>query len=651
LNKNAFELLEYNKIIEILKGYALSEYAKEEIDKLVPYVDINKIRINMKETTEARKIIDINSSIPIHSLKGAKGVIEKLNKGMVIMPEELGVLHGLLGDVIKLKRFMMDKDYVAPSVSTYALSMHEMEEVFQEIERCIVHGRVDDKASSELSKVRKKIRIVEERIKNKIDNYLTNDKYKGYLQEAIVTQRNGRYVIPVKSQYKKEFNGSVHDMSKSGSTFFIEPAEIRKAQDELNIYKIEEDKEVYKILANITNLIVSYQRELSVNIEIMIKYDFLFAKAKFSRDINGNDAIFNKKNYINIKEGRHPLIGKDAVPLDFIIGEEYKGLIITGPNTGGKTVALKTVGLMTMMAQAGMHVPVADNSEFAVFGDVLVDIGDAQSIQQSLSTFSSHIKNIINIIQCADEHSLVIIDEVGAGTDPGEGMGLAIAIIEEIYSNGSILLATTHYSEIKNFAREREGFINGSMDFDISTLKPLYKLNIGKAGESNAFLIALRLGMDNKLIERAHYMTYKKEKDYSGFILEKESSNKSTAREEHKAQIQKIQTAEKIEAISKAQKKKSKFQIGDCVYISFMNRTGIVYELENSKGEYGVLVMKKKIKVNKKRLSLYIDNQELYPEDYDYDVVLKSKDNRKKEKIMGKRHEDGIVVNVNEDHV
>jgi DNA mismatch repair protein MutS2 len=299
-----------------------------------------------------------------------------------------------------------------------------------------------------------------------------------------------------------------------------------------------------------------------------------------------------------------------------------------------------------MMAQSGLHVPVEENSEFAVFIDILADIGDGQSIEQSLSTFSSHIKNIVNILSCADKHTLVIIDEIGSGTDPGEGMGLAVSILEEVYDKGSVILATTHYSEIKDFAKNHEGFINGSMEFDINTLKPLYKLNVGKVGESNAFLIALRLGMDNKIIERAHEITYKNKKDYSEFKWESKEAilQPREAIEVHQQQIKKLAKAEEKSAMEEKLKIVPKFKLGDCVYVSFMDRTGIICELENSKGEYGVMVMKKKLKINNKRLSLYIANEELYPENYDFDIVFDNKENRKNKSILNKRHIDGLEV-------
>ena len=646
MNNKTVELLEYDKIKELLKSYAISDLGKDMIEKLEPYVDINLIEKYMKETTEARNIVNITSSIPIHSLTGIKNVKQKLHKGSVLSPEELDIIAGLLKDTKKLKRFMKDKESAAPNISQYALSTYELNEEREEIERCIAYGRVDDKASSQLSKIRKKIGVLEDRIKSKLDSILRNEKYKGYIQDALVSQRNGRYVIPIKSEYKKNIDGDVHDKSSSGSTVFIEPAEVKKAQDELNICRIEEEKEVYIILSTLTNMIESCERELNINIEAMAYYDFLFAKGKYSKAIDGRGVRLNTKNYIKINQGRHPLIGRTAVPLDFVIGEDYRAVVITGPNTGGKTVALKTVGLLTMMAQSGLHVSAEADSEFSVFVDILSDIGDGQSIEQSLSTFSSHIKNIINILSCADKHTLVIMDEIGAGTDPGEGMGLAVSVLEEIYNKGSVILATTHYSEIKDFARNHEGFINGSMEFDINTLKPMYRLNIGKAGESNAFLIALRLGMEKTIIERAHQITYKEKKDYSEYNWDVREvvMQPKDAVEIHQEQIEKLKKAEQKNAIGEKQKIKPKFKLGDCVYISFMDRTGIICELENSKGEYGVMVMRKKLVINQKRLSLYIPSNELYPEDYDFDIVFDTKENRKNKHLLSKKHVEGVEV-------
>lgn len=649
MNSTAIKILEFDKIKNLLKNYTVSNLGRDLIDKLEPSLNINTILSWMNETSETCAILQRSGSVPIHSLNGMENIFGKLGKGNNLLPEEFDAILGLLQEVGKLKRFMKDKSAVAPIVSSFALSAYELEELSEEIGRCIQNGMVADKASSDLSRVRKKIIILEDRIKSKLESILRSPAYAKYLQDGIISTRNKRYVIPVKREYRRNVDGEVMDSSASGSTVFIEPLEVRKLQDELNHCSIEEEKEVYRILSTLTNLVESYKKEITTNVQVMSYYDFLFAKGRFSRFLEAGPVSVNTCGRLDIRGARHPLIGTSAVPLDISIGDSYRTLVITGPNTGGKTVALKTIGLLSLMVQSGLHVPAEPGSEFTVFIDILADIGDGQSIEQSLSTFSSHVRNITSIIECADSNTLVIMDELGAGTDPAEGMGLAIAILEEICRRGAITIATTHYSEIKDYANKKKGFENGSMEFDLDTLQPLYRLKIGEPGESNAFLIALRLGMRQDIIERAHEITYKEKKTYGEFkpsggitqvknteVVQKhgEQTNKNYKLKEDIKNYEKIthQTA---------------FKIGDCVYISSMDRTGIVCEQEDSKGNLGVMVMRKKLIVNRKRLTLYIDSKELYPEDYDFDIIVESKDNRKKRKAMGKKHVEGMAIEVN----
>ncbi|HWQ30200.1 MAG TPA: endonuclease MutS2, partial [Negativicutes bacterium] len=624
MNKTAYKTLEFDKIKELLKSYTVSAMGSEFIDKLEPSLNVSTITAWINETTEACAILQRSGNVPVHSLNGMDNVMNKLDKGIALLPEELDMIQSLLIEVSRLKRFMKDKTAIAPLVSSYAFSAYEVDDLSEEIARCILNGAVDDKASAELSRARKKIIVLEDRIKSKLDNILRSSAYSKYLQDGLVSSRNGRYVIPIKKEYRKNVEGEVLDSSASGSTVFIEPAEIRKLHEELSHCRIEEEKEVYRILSMLTALAEGYRKELTISMEVMAYYDFLFAKARFSRYLDGRPVMVNTEQKLDIRGARHPLIGKSAVPMDLKIGDSYRTLVITGPNTGGKTVALKTVGLLTLMVQSGLHVPVEDNSEFSVFTDILVDIGDGQSIEQSLSTFSSHIRNIISIIECANSSTLVIVDELGAGTDPGEGMGLAIAVLEETYNKGTITIATTHYSEIKDYADRHEGFENGCMEFDLETLKPKYRLKVGEPGESNAFLIALRLGMGKDIIERAHEITYKERKHYEEY---KHAEAVATVKNEEVVQKH-AEQAQKIIKLSEDRKnvekltKPSSFNVGDCVYISTMNRNGIVCEPEDGKGNLGVMVMHKRFIVNKTRLSLYIDSKELYPDNYDMDIVM-----------------------------
>lgn len=643
MNGNSLKLLEFDKVIGQLAEYAVSDQGKAQIRRLVPSTDIKIIENWIDETTEARMIIDMGSGIPIHSLSGVGHSMNKLEKAAALSCEELSVILGFLQEAGRLKKFMQRRESVAPRISTYALSINPLEDLEQEINRCINCDRLDDSASPELARIRKRIAVAEERIKSRLHDILKSPVYASCIQDAVVSIRGGRYVIPIKKEYRKNFEGQILDMSSSGSTIFIEPEGIRKLQSEVDILRIEEDREEYRILLYLTGKVESRKHEILINIETMVHYDFMFAKARYSREIGGNGVEVNEDGYISISNARHPMLEGTAVPLNFTIGDSYRALVITGPNTGGKTVALKTVGLLTMMVQAGLHVPADRESCFAVFKDVLVDIGDGQSIEQSLSTFSSHIKNIIEIINSSDRRTLAIIDELGAGTDPGEGMGLAVAILEEVFRRGGIIVATTHYSEIKEFAGKTEGFENGCMEFDLATLKPLYRLRIGTAGESNAFNIALRLGMNRSIIERAHQITYRETKKYENFTEEPAVSVET-----------KDSTVSSADALDRTSCRKSlreirkeaakDFKIGDCVYISSLGRTGIVCEPENARGEVVVMVMKKKLKVNKKRLSIYVDSKDLYPENYDFDTIFEAKEDRKKRKIMKKRHVEGITI-------
>jgi len=635
LNIKALEQLEYYKIKEELKECVVSELGKELVEKLQPTDDAERVRRQLIETTEARKIIDKSSAVPIQNLVGIEKVMEKLGKGVALNPEDLQMILGLLHSTRKIKHFMEERKYIAPTISSYGLSMYELKDVIDEIARCIVNNRVDDKASPQLDKIRKKVYIAENRIKTKIEDILKSPTYRKYLQETYVSTRQGRQVIAVKSEYRHQVSGSVIDKSSTGSTLFIEPTAVRKLQSELELHKIDEEKEEYQIRLYLTYMIESYSREININVETMAFYDYIFAKGKYSKAIHGQTVRINTEGIISIHNGKHPMLGSEGVPLDFEIGEDYRALVITGPNTGGKTVALKTVGLFTAMVQSGLHVPVEEGSMFAIYSDILVDIGDGQSIEQSLSTFSAHVTNMTKIISHASAYTLVILDELGAGTDPAEGEGLAVAILEELYKKGATIIATSHYSKVKTFASEYEGFKNGRMAFDINTLKPMYQLVIGEAGESNAFIIALRLGIGREVIERAHEITYHEKKDYRELMQQDKIPQIMTKRKKPKPKPIRQETKP---AISDEKLEEQTFEIGDMVYVNTVKQRGIVYAPINKKGEVGVKVRDKKMLVLSKRLSPFINRKELYPDDYDMDIVLETKENRKIKKTLNRKY-------------
>lgn len=637
----SMKMLDFTNIIEQLKEFAISENVKNKIENLEIYTDYYLINRHLGETTEARAILDTSNSVPLHGLVGIQSLLEKLLRHEILRPVEIEQIANFIKDTGKLKRFMNERVAFAPKVAGYAFSIEPLETLLNELNRCINAGRVDDNASGNLSKLRKKIEIIEERIKSKMQDYLTSSQYGGMLTDAIISQRDGRYVIPVKSEHKRNIDGMVLDRSRSGGTVFVEPAAVRKLSDELSQVRIDEENEVYRILSELTNQIASHYDALHLNFEVMITYDFLFAKAKLSRKFEARASEVNMSRFLKIVSGKHPLIGRNAVPMSLELSNKNRNLVITGPNTGGKTVTMKTVGLFCLMTQAGLHVPCDDGTTLPIFEKVLCDIGDGQNVQQNLSTFSSHINNIIQIIEEATHNSLIILDEIGAGTDPGEGMGIGIAVLEALNEKKSFVLSSTHYNEIKAFAQAHPDFQNGSMAFDLKTLKPLYRLEIGKAGESNALHIALRIGMPESIISRAHEIAYKEKKTFDAFNLEYIEALSETV------EASSVSTEQETEFVRPSifePQKESRFKVGDAVYVSTMKKNGIVYEIENSKGEVGVIVLNKRIKVNQKRLSPYIDSSALYPEEYDLKIVFDSKEDRKKDKLIGKGKGNGIFI-------
>ncbi|TYS68259.1 endonuclease MutS2 [Sutcliffiella horikoshii] len=643
MNNETIQALQFTDLKKDVASFAISEPGKNAV--LAIELSINKRQIEawLNEVTEGIKILAISSSVPIHGLQGIEYILKNLHKGIAFRPDQLMGLHDFLDTIEKLKRFMKDKEYVAPVITSYIYSVSELSHVMEEIIRCIRNGRVDDYASKELLKVRKQISTLEERIKNRIEQLVKSTKYSKFLQENLVSTRNGRYVIPVKKEYKNNIKGSVLDVSASGSTVYMEPEEISIIQDSISMLKFQEEAEEEQILFALTGLVQEHEKEIKLAMDLMVSYDVIFAKAKHSLLLNGTAPKINEHHVIRLEGARHPLLGKNAVPLNLIIGEDYDALVITGPNTGGKTVTIKTVGLLTLMAQCGMHIPAEKGSEIAIFHKVLVDIGDGQSIEQSLSTFSSRVKNIIGILAESTPQTLVLLDELGSGTDPAEGMGLATSILEELYNKGTTMLATTHYSEIKEFANEHEGFCNGSMEFNVETLKPTYRLIVGKGGDSQAFAIALRLGMHPKLIERAHEITYKETKDYTD----------KSDRQRHELDRQLAMNQKYVRKMKHPEKEKAKqeiiFKKGDNVKIPSIGEFGIVFKPADEKGDVQVMVKGSLETFNHKRLSLYIKAEDLYTEDYDMDIVFESKENRKLRNKMKKRHVDEVILEESDD--
>lgn len=637
LNEQTFQVLGFDKVKETIASFAMTEIARKKVTEMLPSVNAKQIASWQDELTEALEILKISSSVPIHGLEGMELVLAGFHKGVPLRPDQLVMLLGFLETCNKMRRFMKEKEFYAPRVSAYVYGIEELPELAAEIQRCIRNGQIDDYATKELLKIRKQIAIQEERLKERLNQVLKSAKLKPYLQESVISQRNGRYVIPVKKEYRSKVKGAVLDTSASGSTYFIEPEEIGVFQEQMEWLYAEEQAEVEKVLILLTGLAEGKEKEIRLAIETMVHYDVLFSKAKYCRFIDGKRVNILDGSLLRFNEARHPLLGEKAVPLTIEIGSEYHALVITGPNTGGKTVSIKTAGLLVLMAQCGLHLPVENESTSGIFHKVLVDIGDGQSIEQNLSTFSSRIVNIIEILKEANDKTLVLLDELGSGTDPGEGMGLATAILENLNNKGATLLATTHYSEIKEFADQHEDFMNGSMDFDLETLQPTYRLRIGNGGESQAFAIALKLGIHPKILERAHEVTYKEEKDYSKLFSDNPLDLKSREQQIIVNKYKRRRPAAEKRSVTQ-------YQTGDSVHVTTIDELGIIYKGPDENGNYLVQVRNEKIQVNYKRLKLNIPAAELYPPDYDFNIIFESKQNRKLLNQMEKKHIDGSVI-------
>lgn len=491
MNINTFNKLQYYEIKEIVKSYCVSGLGKALIDKLLPSTSLKVVESRLNETSEGRALLDTVGHIPLEGIFNIKNIIENIERGAILEPEDLTTLCNFLRGCRKIKDFMKGKELYAPILSSYGNSIAEFKSIEEEIEFSIRGSLVDSNASKELKKIRRYIENTDSKIQEQLGNFLKSSANKNYIQEFFVSKRNDRYTIPIKAAYKNQVAGTIVETSSKGSTVFIEPSAISKNTTEIVVLKSEESIEEYKILSYLTGVIFDNSKEIKINIEVIAEYDMIFAKAKYSRAIEGIKPKINDYGYINIIHGKHPLLKGNIVPLDFNIGTHYRALIITGPNAGGKTVVLKTFGLLTLAVQSGLHISAKEGTEISVFEKIFVDIGDDQSIENSLSTFSSHVKNLAEIINSSNKSTLILCDEIGSGTEPNEGAGLAIAILEELYHKGCIIMATTHYGEIKNFSESHSDFENAAMQFENSTLEPLYKLITGKSGESNALWISL----------------------------------------------------------------------------------------------------------------------------------------------------------------
>lgn len=511
MNKKVLQTLEYNKIIDLLIDCADSPLGKKRCRELLPDTDLEEIRRNQKETSDALTYLLKKGNLSFSGLQDITPSLMRLEVGSTLNIAELLQVSSLLNVALRAKTYGRKENadeealFSGDSLSSRFSYLEPLTNLNQEIKRCIIsEEEISDNASPGLQQVRRSIRLANQRIHEQLNHILNSSSTRSMLQENIITTRNGRYCLPVKAEYKASFSGMVHDQSSSGSTLFIEPVSVVKLNNELRELAGKEQEEIEKVLAELSNLTALEADALKTNLSILEEMDFIFAKASLSKKLKGTEPIFNTNGYLKIKKGKHPLIDPHkVVPIDVELGKTFDLLVITGPNTGGKTVTLKTIGLFTLMGQAGLHIPAFDRSQLSVFTDVFADIGDEQSIEQSLSTFSSHMTNTVSILEHATPTTLCLFDELGAGTDPVEGAALAMSILSHLHEQGIRTVATTHYSELKVFALSTEGVENGSCEFDVETLRPTYRLLIGIPGKSNAFAISSKLGLPDYIIDQA----------------------------------------------------------------------------------------------------------------------------------------------------
>lgn len=527
INAKALNTLEYNKVINLLEEHASSGMAKEMCRELTPMTDIEAIQAAQRETSDALKRIWKKGSVSFSGIHDIRESVKRLNIGSVLGISELLKVSSLLNVALRVRSWgRSDEDSISDTLTEMFEQIEPLSPLNNEIKKCIIsEEEISDEASPELKQIRRQIRVANDQIHSHLTSIISSSTTRTYLQENVITMRNGRYCIPVKQEYRNQVPGMIHDQSSTGSTIFIEPMSIVKLNNDIKELYIKEQEAIEKIIAMLSNMCAEHVTELNDNLSLLVRLDFIFAKAMLSKELKCSEPCFNTDRIINLKEARHPLLDSDrVVPVNIRLGEDFNLLIVTGPNTGGKTVSMKTVGLLQLMGQAGLHIPAMDNSQLGVFRDVFADIGDEQSIEQSLSTFSSHMTTIVNILENADSESLVLFDELGAGTDPTEGAALAISILSFLHNMQVRTMATTHYSELKIFALSTEGVENACCEFNVETLRPTYKLLIGIPGKSNAFAISSKLGLPDYIIDDARKRIDKNDIAFEDVITDLENS-------------------------------------------------------------------------------------------------------------------------------
>lgn len=623
------QILEFDKIKEKLAALACTSQAKKEVQMLKPYLDEASVLAKLRETTMGREMLDRCGNPPLAALQGIAGWIELAEKGGCLNPGQLEEISMALTAVKRWKDYLQKGKAYKNGLAYYEENLDSLEEVQEQLSMKIRNGEVDDYASGELRSLREALARTDDRMHEKADSVLKSNRQ--YLSDSFSTVKSGHLCIPVKKEYKYKINGTVIDKSSAGNTLFMEPAAVTKLASELEELKIDEEREEEKILYGLSVMVADQAEVISCNNRTIEKLDFIFAKARLSQEYDGMEPEINTERYIKLQNSRHPLMDREKnVPLNFEIGHGINGVIITGPNTGGKTVALKTTALTCIMAQCGLHVP-CEKADICMNNAFLCDIGDGQSLTENLSTFSSHITNVLAILKTAGRESLVIMDELGSGTDPAEGMGIAVAVLEELHRSGALFLVTTHYPEVKEYAKHKDGMINARMTFDRESLRPLYRLEIGEAGESCALYIAGRLGMPGEMLQRAAKAAYG-----NNYVTDKNIVETEEKVTDHSF----VKTSAKIKKKKKVVKQEDAlvYQIGDSVMVLPDKKIGIVCQTADEKGMLRVQLPDRKIWLSHKRIRLHVAADKLYPADYDFSVLFDSVEKRKARHDMERKY-------------
>ena len=666
---NTEQILEFDKIKEWWMSLALTEGAKEEIRSTRPCMSERELLRMQRETSEARTMMEKGGNPPLVSLAGIREYLMAAEKGDCLNPGQLEETGIALVAVMRLKNYLERcKQYDIP-LAYYAENLDALEDLKEQIQLQIRSGRVDDGASRLLRSLRSEIERIKERMREKADAVMRANK--ACMSDSFSTIRNGHICIPVKKEYKFKISGSVIDKSATGSTLFIEPSAVAKYAEELQSLQIDAENEERRILYTLTAMLAEQAETMRMNKKVMEKLDYIFSKGKLSMEYGGVEPEINTDRKIRMENARHPLMDRTVcVPLQFEIGNKrdgaaVRGIVITGPNTGGKTVAIKTVALNCLMAQCGLHVA-AEKASVCMNSSFLCDIGDGQNLSENLSTFSAHITNVLDILRKVNSDSLVIMDELGSGTDPTEGMGIAIAILKELKKSGALFLVTTHYPEVKQYAEQEENVVNARMTFDRESLRPLYQMIIGEAGESCALYIARQLGMPDAMLRNAVEAAYGGGMPNGGGVPNSRRETVGKAEQEGRNMTEKIMTSlseengeivlqkERLPKIQKCRKESrkqeaaGKFCLGDSVMVYPDRKIGIVCQKANEKGVLRVQMPDKKIWINHKRIKLYIRAEELYPEDYDFSILFDTVSNRKLRHRMEKGHVEGEEITIME---